>query len=89
MKQNLPTQFDHADMTNITRAFHHPAVNRAVHLTHKLENSLWSFLGLPRQSDERFSAPSQLCSTRSDVESRDLRREAIFASSAIKWVKCR
>jgi hypothetical protein len=25
MKQNLPTQFDHADMSNITRAFHYPA----------------------------------------------------------------
>ncbi|MGB8824112.1 MAG: hypothetical protein WCD25_12095, partial [Pseudolabrys sp.] len=54
MKQNLPTQFDQADMTNIPRAFHYPAVNRPVHLTHTLENSLWSFLELPGQSDESF-----------------------------------
>jgi hypothetical protein len=54
MKQNLPTQFDQADMTNIPRALHHPAVNRPVHPTHKLENSLWSFLELPGQSDESF-----------------------------------
>ena len=53
MKQNLPTQFDQADMTNIPRAFY-PAVNRPVHRTHKLENSLWSFLELPGQSDESF-----------------------------------
>jgi hypothetical protein len=44
-----------------------------------LENSLWSFLGLPRQSDEQLSAPYQLFSTRSDVEGADSRREAIFA----------
>jgi hypothetical protein len=89
MKQNLPTQFDQADMTNIPRAFHYPAGNRAVYLTHKLENSLWSFLELPGQSDESFRLRPQLCSARSEVEGGDSRREAIFVSSAIKWVKCR
>src|SRR5262249_59267917 len=54
MKQNLPIQFDQADMTNIPRAFHSPAVNGPVHLTHKLGNSLWSFLELREQSDESF-----------------------------------
>ena len=53
MKQNLPSQFDQADMTNIPRAFHYPAVNRPVHLTHTLEISLCSFLELPGQ-DESF-----------------------------------
>jgi len=54
MKQNLPTHFDQADITNISHAFHYPPSIRPVHPTHKLENSLWSFrfrLSFARRSD--------------------------------------
>ena len=87
MKQNLPTQFDQADMTNIPRAFHYPAENRPVHLTHKLENSLWPFLELPGQSDESFRLRLSfvLLAPTLRAEIRDVRQ----SSSPIKWVKCR
>jgi hypothetical protein len=47
-----------------------------------------SFLELPGQSDESFRLRLSFA-RRPDVEGGDSRREAIFVSSAIKWVKCR